>query len=70
MMRAGAVREAHSSPLVAVGRRPDIRRPWREAGRPGASRAGGGDSFAWYPGECVLGLPGGGRERAPVGGQP
>jgi len=70
MMRAGAVREAHSSPLVAVGRRPDIRGPWREVGRPMPSMAPGFESFAWYPGECVMGLPGGGSQRATVSGEP
>jgi hypothetical protein len=70
MMRAGAVREAHSSPLVAIGMRARIQRGWREVGRPRPSVAFGGDRYAWYPGECVIGLPGGGGQRALAGGQP
>lgn len=70
MMRAGAVSKARSAPPSALDRRAYTRRPWREIGRPMPSMAPGFESFAWYPGECVMGLPGGGSQRATVSGEP
>ena len=70
MTKARTVGEPHSTPLAALGRRARTRRPRREVGRPKPSIAIGDDTFAWRPGECVLGLPGGGRRCAPVGGEP
>jgi hypothetical protein len=67
MTRAGAVSVAHGAPLGVMARRARTRRPWREVGRPRPCVAFGDDRFPWYPGECVLGLPGGGSQRAPTG---
>ena len=70
MTKARTVSEPHSTPLAALGSRSRTRGPGREVGRPSPSLSLGDDTFAWRPGECVLGLPGGGRRCAPVGGQP